>query len=177
MLIKIELKLHQSIIDLKTQNGTFPRSFFTFTFTFFFHILHDTKEESEIRIEFNEHICKLNVAENLSSHDVIVGKIRVSLAEKVHDKSEMIYTYKDFEVKKPKWNSDGIPHYQKQCSDTLFYLMNEFGEPETIPILSELVSKMFVLSAETCFETSIHKKRNHPQHNMPYFTPEHRQAT
>ena len=53
-------------------------------------------------------------------------------------------------------------------------MINQFNQPEHIPILSELFSKMLVISAENNFE---HKKTNtNIRSNKPYFSPAHRMA-
>ena len=140
------------------------------------HILHNTNEKSDIIVEFKEHICKLDVTENLSSHDVIVGKIKVPVERNEHKEIDFSHTYTDFTVKKPIWNSEGIVYYQKQCADTLAYLVNNFNQSECIPILSELTSKMFVLSAENSFETFTSNPSNRKEHKLPHFSLEHRQA-
>ena len=70
-------------------------------------------------------------------------------------------------------NSEGIVYYQKQCADTLAYLINNFNQSECI---LELTSKMFVLWAENSFETFTSNPSNRKEHKLPHFSLEHRQA-
>ena len=70
-------------------------------------------------------------------------------------------TYSEFIVRKPKWNTDCLLDYQKSFYDSFAYLMRNFTEPEHLPVLSELISKLFVDSAERSFYTSNSK---HPKH-------------
>jgi hypothetical protein len=80
-------------------------------------------------------------------------------------------------VSKPVWNEAGLPGYQKQSAEVLKNLVNQFDQPEFIPLLSELFSKMLVISAEQNFDT---KKK--PQTMMPrnpkttYFSAQHKAA-
>ena len=76
-------------------------------------------------------------------------------------------TYTEFCVKKPLWNESGISGYQNQSAQVLGEMMTEFDQPIFIPVLSEMFSKMLVISAELNFECSKpnynSKKKNGPQ--------------
>ena len=54
-------------------------------------------------------------------------------------------------------------------------MINQFNQPEHIPILSELFSKMLVISSENNFEPK-KSKTNLRSKVKPYFTPDHRQC-
>ena len=84
-------------------------------------------------------------------------------------------SYTPFLVKKPKWDAEGIPGYQSETSKLLKNLLQEFNQAEFIPLLSELFSKMLVISAKTNFETTSpsNKKKRKLQ---TFFSAEHRKA-
>ena len=65
--------------------------------------------------------------------------------------------------------------YQTQSEEVLDCLVDQFNQPEHIPVLSELFSKMLVLSAENNFET-IKPNIKPLKHIKTYFTPEHKLA-
>ena len=117
-------------------------------------ILYYIPANSEIKLEFLDHLCKLNNSANLSSHDVILGALKIPLANKNNSEDDFSSTYEDFTVKKPKWDDSGIPSYQNQTFNILSQLFDVYKGPEFIPALSEMCSKTLVLSAEMNFEYS-----------------------
>ena len=118
------------------------------------NILAYFPEESPLSISLFKHLCKLDNHANLSSHDALVAKLFSPKIEKSVKEKDYSQTYETFLVKKPKWDEPGIHGYQSESARVLNNLLLEFNEPEYIPLLSELFSKMLVLSAENNFETS-----------------------
>ena len=107
-----------------------------------------------VKMKMKDHLCQKHESQNLSCHDVITAEI--DLVNKVAAKNEPDYstTYKEFRVKKPKWNISGAESYQKQTARILTELLDRFKKLENIPVLTEMFSRMLVLSAEQNFETS-----------------------
>ena len=103
---------------------------------------------------------------------MILGNLLLPVA--VSEKSEMNYehTYQPFLVKKPHWEEAGRENYQNQTHSVLNNLLKCYDGPEFIPALSEMFSKMLVISAEQNFETSkpnLNKKKK----QFPGFSKEH----
>ena len=66
------------------------------------HILYFIPQAKNINIEFLENLCKLNNASNLSSHDVIMGKISFQVMRAHASEIDYKHTYTSFEVCKPQ---------------------------------------------------------------------------
>ena len=64
--------------------------------------------------------------------------------------------------------------YQMETAKVLKDLLKEFNQMEFIPVLSELFSKMLVISAENNFETI--KPKNKQKRGKIYFSEEHKLA-
>ena len=78
-------------------------------------------------------------------------------------------------MSKPKWNESGIENYQEQTFNVLSELFDVFQGPEFIPALSEMCSKMLVISAEQNFNVSkpyLNKRKK----QFPDFSKEHLEA-
>ena len=84
-------------------------------------------------------------------------------------------TYTPFVVSKPIWSECGMPGYQKQSAEVLQNIINQFNQPEFIPLMSELFSKMLVICAKNNFETKKPKKMTGNQ-KRTFFSPEHKMA-
>ena len=121
----------------------------------------------------HSHLCKLENFSNLSSHDALVRAIMLPVVEKTNEEIDFPSTYTPFLVSKPKWNDDGLHGYQEQSAEVLKSLLDQFQEPDHIPILCELFSKMLVISAEKNFET-ISPRNNISKKKKPYFSPQHK---
>ena len=118
------------------------------------HILYHVSQESEISIKFDEQLCQLESTTNLSTHDTIIASIPLTL-KKTNDTIEKhSNNYTDFIVKKLKWHVDNLSEYQNQSFVNMKYLLDQFNQPEYIPVLSEICSKMLVMCAENNLETS-----------------------
>ena len=84
-------------------------------------------------------------------------------------------TYTPFVVSKPTWSEAGLLGYQQQSAEFLQKIVNQFSQPEFIPLMSELFSKMLVICAKNNFETANPKKKSEKR-NTPYFSSEHKMA-
>ena len=135
------------------------------------HILYYIPEQMKIKMNLKDHLCQKEDDDNISAHDVIVGDI--SIAQSTSEEAETDYstTYTEFKVKKPKWDMNNTERYQEQTARIMDELLVKFDQPEEIPILTEMLSKMFVLSAELNFETS-NPNISKPQKNYPKFSKE-----
>ena len=134
----------------------------------FFHI----PEKSDIEIRLQDHLCLKDNSENLSSHDVIIGRIFLPSSRVESLSTDYSCSYSDFIVKKPKWNRAGMEGYQKDTEILLQNLSEKYDEVEYIPALCEMFSKALVLSAEKNFEitnpTFNKKKSQFPQFSQAY---------
>ena len=66
--------------------------------------------------------------------------------------------------------------YQAQTAQVLQEMFSRFNMVEHIPTLTEMCSKMLVISAEQNFETSNPKKGQPKQKKYPFFSKEHKSA-
>ena len=119
----------------------------------------------------HRHLCQLENSENLSSHDAIIGTISLPSTCKPSIEPDYSSTYTPFVKSKPVWSENGMIGYQTESAEILRKLAEQFNQPEFIPLLSELFSKMLVLCAENNFET-IKPKMKTSKPKKPYFSPE-----
>ena len=138
------------------------------------NILAYFPKQSPLKISLFKHLCKLDYSANLSSHDVLIAKLVTPAAEKKIIETDYSHTYEPFIVQKPRWDKAGIPGYQSETAKVLKNLLIEFNEPEYIPLLSELFSKMLVISAKNNFET--HHPKMKSSGSKIFFSPEHKEA-
>ena len=138
------------------------------------NILAYIPEKSPVQISLFKHLCKLDNYANLSSHDALVAKLITPTVKKTIPETDYSHTYETFVVRKPKWDQTGILGYKKQTARVLKNLLCEFDEPEYIPLLSELFSKMLVISAENDFETSRPKTKS--SNDKIFFSLKHKNA-
>ena len=83
-------------------------------------------------------------------------------------------TYEFFHVNKPKWNTVGLDDYQTQVNKMFIDIFTKYDDPIFNPVLSELVSKALVTSAELNFNTS---KSNHSKKTiLPRFSSAQKKA-
>ena len=139
------------------------------------HILYYVPEQSKVKVMLYRHLCQLDNSENLSSHDAIIGTISLPSSCKPSNEPDYSSTYTPFVRSKPVWSENGMIGYQTESADILKKLANQFNQPEFIPLLSELFSKMLVICAENNFET-IKPKMKTSKLKKPYFSPDHRAA-
>ena len=96
--------------------------------------------------------CTLNNHLNLSSHDPIETSISISL--ETHGKSSnYTSTYLDFKREKIIWQDDKIPKYQELTAKALGGALDYWDSPETLPLLSSLVSNLLVRCATMVFKS------------------------
>ena len=138
-------------------------------------IFHFIPETVGIDLKFLEHLCKLNQSANLSSHDVIIGKMKIPLNSQETSEKDYSETYQQFIVHKPKWEESGLENYQEQTFNVLSDLCRTFQGPEFIPALSEFFSKMLVISEKQNFDTT-QSLQNKNRKSLPAFSKEHIQA-
>ena len=130
-----------------------------------------------MKVKLQAHLCKLENSANLSAHDAIIGKVTFPLISKTKEEMDYSSSYTPFVVKKPTWNESGISGYQEQSAEVLQNLTSQFNQAEDIPILSELFSKMLVISAEKNFETITPKTRmKRKTAQKPFFSAQHKLA-
>ena len=137
------------------------------------HILFFIPQRSSVSVELLEHICCLETSDNLSSHDVIVSQVSLPNGIQKVDSADYTSTYTDFLVKKPLWNENDLPCYQMKVSETLKYIVSEFNDPAFLPVVSELVSKALVTSAEESFPSSRPFKHRPNSRNNVTFSENH----
>ena len=140
------------------------------------NIYHFSHGSSKVSVEMYRHLCLMEHPENLSSHDVLVGKLSLPNVSEKNSTQDFSSTYSDFVVKKPKWCESGLAGYQAQTTEVLKEMFERFNLTEHIPILTEMSSKMLVLSAEQNFETSNPKRGPQKEKKYPYFSKEHTHA-
>ena len=108
--------------------------------------------------------CTLDHPLNLSSHDPIQIAINVQV-DSLDNKDRFSHTYRKFDRKKIVWEPSKIPTYQKLASSALSKAVSYWNQPETIPFLSSLVSKLLVqcaTAAFTCKRSDSHRSQNQP---------------
>ena len=140
------------------------------------HIYFSIPPSSKVSVDFLKHICLKDNPSNLSAHDVIVGNINLPVISTTKPNQEHSSSYTDFLVKKPKWCDSGMAGYQSQTNKVLRDMFERFNMKEHIPILSEMCSRILVLSAEINFETSNPKKTGAKKKSHPFFSKEHKEA-
>ena len=102
---------------------------------------------------------------NLSSYDALVARVALPVEKTQKKEKDFTSTYTPFIVPKPKWNESGLIQYQKETAKKLKDLSVEFNQPEFIPVLCELFSKILVISAERNFETTKPKPNTSKNNN------------
>ena len=112
-------------------------------------------------------LCKKDDPVNLSSHDALVGKISI-FTNKKEDDTDFTETYEVFEPKKIMWGEN--EEYKNMTTKILSQLLLTYDEPEHLPALAEMSSKMIALCAEKCF------KVKQPKHSQPRKAPKFSKA-
>ena len=124
-------------------------------------------------VTFSMQICKIDEPANLSSHDAIIGSVKVPQADNKIDEVDFSHTYEEFYPKKIIWEEENL-EYQGMLSRILKDLMSTFDQPEHLPALAEMSSNMIVMCAEKCLQSKQPKK---PQKNdTPKFSRNLREA-
>ena len=108
-------------------------------------------------VSFLEHKCKLDDPTNLSSHDAILGKLKMYV-DKDKDDTNNTHNYEDFKPNKIKWEEN--KEYQDMTARILGQLLKTYDEPEHLPDLAEMTSNMIALCGEKCFDVKVSHRRN-----------------
>ena len=103
--------------------------------------------------------CTLENALNLSSHDPLEMSICVEV-DCLKNMDRFSHTYTNFDRKKILWEAPKIPEYQQLASSALSDAVLYWNQPETIPFLSSLVSKLLVQCATAVFTSSLSKSQS-----------------
>ena len=133
-------------------------------------ILYFLPQSSSMQLQFLDHICKLNESANLSSHDVILAKMKLPILREETAETDFSPTYQKFTVNKPIWDEANKEQYQEQTFKVLSELFQQFDGPQFIPALSEMCAKTLVISAEQNFETT--KPKTKKKNPFPNFSAE-----
>ena len=139
------------------------------------HILYHIPEYLKAKIELDKHLCKLENSQNLSSHDAILAKIEIPLSCDTNIEPDYSSSYSPFLVPKPKWDESCMTGYQTQSAQMLENLSTQFDSNDDIPLLTELFSKVMVISAKNNFDTRTPKSYKKPNQKS-FFSIEHREA-
>ena len=97
--------------------------------------------------------CTLDTPLNLSSHDPIENKAVIKL-EMSDKKSKYADTYTDFKRQKIIWEPSKISKYQQLAEKALSHALSYWNTPESIPVLSSLLSNLLVKCASMVFDST-----------------------
>ena len=114
-----------------------------------------------------DQLCTKDEPQNLSSHDALVGNIKIPKQVEIND-ADYSDTYEAFLPKKIIWKEN--PIYQEQTAEILNHLLSTFNEPEHLPALAEMSSNMIALCAEKHFDAK--KTRTSHKKESPRFSRE-----
>ena len=95
--------------------------------------------------------CTLDDPLNLSSHDPLLLSVSIVINNLKKDNYHS-NTYENFDRKKIIWDNSKISAYQDLTSSALSHAMSYWNTPETIPLLSSLISRLLVQCAEMVFD-------------------------
>ena len=95
--------------------------------------------------------CTMETPHNLSSHDPIRNV--VVLREPIIQQNKYSDTYADFKRQKIIWESSKISAYQQLAEKALSQAISFWNTPESIPVLSSLMSTLLVRCATMIFPT------------------------
>ena len=136
---------------------------------------HILTNNSEI-VSFFSHLCKHDDPSNLSSHDAIIGELKLNEKKTNNDEEDFSSTYEDFTTDKINWVQNDA--YEELTANVLEDLLTKFDEPEHLPSLAEMVSNMIAICAKKCFKTDNSRKPQKDSHSnkTPYFSKPVREA-
>ena len=104
--------------------------------------------------------CTLETPLNLSSYDPIKTILCVQL-EKSTDASQYSGTYSNFDRKRITWDPSRFPQYQRLAAKVLSDAIIFWDSPETIPLLSSLLSNLLVQCATMVFDSKTSSNQQH----------------
>ena len=127
---------------------------------------HILTNNTEI-VSFLNHLCKKDDPINLSSHDALVGKVKIP---KANEKDEVDYsdTYEKFQPKKIIWKEN--QGYKEMTAKILDQLLSTYDQPEHLPALAEMSSNMIAICADKCFV--VKSTKNTQKKHTPKFSKE-----
>ena len=103
--------------------------------------------------------CTLDTPLNLSSHDPIETNLMVQ-PDMSSEASKFSHTYSPFERKKIIWKPSKFPEYHQLAAKALSDAMSYWDSPETIRLLSSLLSNLLVKSATLVFDSKSPNKKS-----------------
>ena len=106
--------------------------------------------------------CTLEHPLNLSSHDPIETTVNVQL-DTPSKSSKYSNTYSEFKRQKIVWDKDKLSEYQDLSSQALSDALNYWDFPESLPLLSSLVSKLLVTCASLVFDSRTPSQSSRPK--------------
>ena len=106
---------------------------------------------SSLDIGVTSQLCTLEDPLNASSHDPIMTTVRI-VQEESH-KSKYSDTYTEFIRKKVVWDDSKLLEYQTLAAQSLSDALSYWGSPESLPLLSALLSSLLVRCATMVFNT------------------------
>ena len=111
--------------------------------------------------------CTLDTPLNLSSHDPIENNVVIAL-ENSGEETKYTDTYTDFKRQKIIWEPSKIAEYQHLADRALSNAVSYWSTPESIPILSSLLSNLLVKCATLVFDSTTNCKTsvNRPPENI-----------
>ena len=126
------------------------------------HSFIDTFAASKcLKVSSVDQFCTLDTPLNLSSHDPI--KMSIYLKEESTELNDMFTnTYTDFERKKIVWDQDKFQKYQQLAASALSDALSYWNTPETLPLLSCLLSRLLVQCATMTFPPNHSRSRRSP---------------
>ena len=101
--------------------------------------------------------CTLETPHNLSSHDPIRNVVEIR--EQIREQNKFVDTYTDFKRQKIIWEPSKISDYQLLAEKALSEALSFWNTPESIPVLSSLVSNLLVKCASMVFSSKTSEVR------------------
>ena len=96
--------------------------------------------------------CTIDTPNNLSSHDPIMNEMAIPGAS-IRQQNKYTDTYSDFKRQKIVWDPQKISNYQLLAGKALSEAISFWNTPESIPILSSLLSTLLVRCASMVFSS------------------------
>ena len=119
-------------------------------------------------VTFLKQICKLDDPVNISSHDVILGNLKILKVNNEEEEIDYSNTYEEFIPTKIIWTEN--QEYQRITAEILNNLLETFDLPEHLPSLAEMSSNMIAICAEKYFENKHPRKAPKKARKTPFFS-------
>ena len=140
------------------------------------HIYYFIPTNVDIFIKLQDHLCKWNFSENISSHDAIIGSINFPTQESHYIKKIENHSYSPFISHKPKWNKINMEQYQYQCTQLLKSFPTKYSNSEQISLAVENISNglvQYALQSSDPIKVRLPKPK---KNQMPHFSTEYKNA-